>query len=125
MLKSLLIAGLGGFIGTVLRFLTSRYIQLSVVSVFPYGTLAVNIAGSFIIGLLMGLSEKGNLISPEWNIFLTVGICGGFTTFSTLSNDAYILLQNKEMFRFAVYAGLSFVLGLTAVFLGRTVTKMI
>jgi CrcB protein len=125
MLKSVLIAGLGGFIGTVLRFLTSRYIQLSVVSVFPWGTLAVNISGSFIIGLLMGLSEKGNLISPEWNIFLTVGICGGFTTFSTLSNDAYILLQNKEMLRFAAYAGLTFVLGLTAVFMGRAITKLI
>ena len=125
MLKSVLIAGLGGFIGTVLRFLTSRYIQFSVASVFPWGTLAVNIAGSFIIGLLMGLSDKGNLISPEWNIFLTVGICGGFTTFSTLSNDAYILLQNKEMLRFAAYAGLTFVLGLTAVFMGRAVTKMI
>ncbi|MGV8091157.1 MAG: fluoride efflux transporter CrcB [Mangrovibacterium sp.] len=125
MVKSLFIVGLGGFIGTVFRFLISRYIQDSYISVFPWSTFIINIFGSFLIGIFYGMSEKGNLMSPEWRIFLTVGICGGFTTFSSLSNDAFILLQNKELFRLALYASLSFFLGLLAVFLGRTLTKLI
>ena len=125
MIKSVLIVGLGGFIGTTLRYLVSRYFQLHVVSVFPWGTFTVNIIGSFIIGILFGLSEKGDFISPEWRLFLTVGICGGFTTYSTFSNDAFILLQNNEFFRFATYSGLSFILGLFAVFFGRLINKAI
>ncbi len=125
MVKSLLIAGLGGFIGTVLRFLISRYIQVAYVSVFPWGTFVINILGSLMIGIVFGLSEKGNFLSPEWRIFLTIGICGGFTTFSTFSNDAFILMQNKEWLRFTLYATLSFFLGLSAVFFGRGLIKLI
>jgi len=125
MIKSVLIVGLGGFIGTTLRYLVSRYFQLHVVSVFPWGTFTVNIIGSFIIGILFGLSEKGDFLSTEWRLFLTVGICGGFTTYSTFSNDAFILLQNNEFFRFATYSGLSFILGLFAVFFGRLIMKAI
>lgn len=125
MFKSLFIAGLGGFIGTALRFLISRYIQFSYDSVFPWGTFIVNIAGSLLIGVFFGFSEKGNIMSPEWRIFLTIGICGGFTTFSSLSNDAFILLQNKEWLRFAIYPTLSFFFGLSAVFVGRALIKLI
>ena len=125
MVKSFLIAGIGGFLGSGARFLISRYIQFSIISVFPWGTFIVNIIGSFLIGIFYGISEKGNFMSPEWRIFLTVGICGGFTTFSSLSNDAFMLLQNKEFFRFAIYSGLSFFLGLFAVFFGRLIIKII
>ncbi len=125
MVKSLFIAGLGGFIGTVFRFLISRYIQESYISVFPWSTFLINVFGSFLIGIFYGLSEKGNFMSSEWRIFLTVGICGGFTTFSTFSNDALILLQSRELFRVALYTSLSFFLGIVAVFIGRTLTKLI
>lgn len=125
LVKSILIAGFGGFIGTVLRYLVSRYFQLNYISVFPWGTFTVNIIGSFLIGIFYGLSEKGNMMSPEWRVFFTVGLCGGFTTFATLSNDAFILLQGREFFRFAAYAGLSFILGLFAVFFGRLIIKAI
>jgi CrcB protein len=125
MVRSLLIAGLGGFIGTILRFAVTRYIQVSYVSVFPWGTLLVNVVGSFLIGLFLGFSEKGNLMSPEWRLFLTVGLCGGFTTFSSFSNDAIILLQGREMIRFSLYISLSFFLGLISIFLGRILTKLI
>jgi len=123
MIKSMLIAGLGGFIGTIFRFFISRYFQLNYDSVFPWNTLLVNILGSFLIGIIYGISEKGSILSPEWRLFLAVGICGGFTTFSTFSNDAFILLQGKEMLRFASYTGLSFFLGLVAVFVGRSLVK--
>jgi len=125
MLKSILIAGTGGFIGTVLRFLVSRYFQENTFSLFPWGTFTVNIVGSLLIGIFYGMSERGNLLSPDVRIFLTVGICGGFTTFSSLSNDAFILLQEKEWLKLSLYASLSFFLGLVAVYLGRTLIKSI
>ena len=125
MLKSLLIAGTGGFIGTVLRFLVSRYFQENTFSLFPWGTFTVNIIGSLMIGIFYGMSERGNLLSPEIRIFLTVGICGGFTTFSSLTNDAFMLLQEKEWLKVSLYASLSFFLGLVAVYLGRTLIKSI
>jgi len=125
MIKSLLIAGTGGFIGTVLRFLVSRYFQENTFSLFPWGTFTVNIIGSLLIGVFYGMSERGNLLSPEIRIFLTVGICGGFTTFSSLTNDAFMLLQEKEWLKVSLYASLSFFLGLVAVYLGRTLIKSI
>ncbi len=125
MVKLILIVGLGGFIGTVARFLIFRYVQVTFVSVFPWSTIIVNILGSFLIGIFFGLFEKGNIMSQEWRIFLTIGLCGGFTTFSTVTNDAFILLQSKELMKFAAYTSLSFFLGIMAVFVGRSLIKMI
>ena len=125
MFKSIIIAGTGGFIGTVLRFLVSRYFHENTFSLFPWGTFTVNILGSLLIGIFYGMSERGNLLSPDIRIFLTVGICGGFTTFSSLSNDAFILLQDKEWLKLSLYASLSFFLGLVAVYLGRTLIRTI
>jgi CrcB protein len=125
MVKSVITVGLGGFIGTVARFLISRYFQVHVNSVFPWGTFIVNIAGSLLIGFILGLSEKGELFTPETRLFLTVGICGGFTTFSTFSNDALMLAKEQDWMRFVVYSSLSFFLGLFAVYSGRIIAKTI
>lgn len=125
MVRSILIAGFGGFLGTTFRFLISKFIQFHYSSGFPWGTFTVNIVGSLLIGILFGISEKGNFMSPEWRLFLTVGFCGGFTTFSTFSNDAFLLLQGKEFLRFASYAGFSFFFGILAVFFGRFIIKML
>lgn len=124
MLKSILYVGFGGFIGTVARFLTSRYVQENIASVFPWSTFIINIAGSLLIGIIYGISEKGDFMSPDMRLFLAVGICGGFTTFSTFSNDAFILLRQEEWFRFAFYASMSFFLGLLAVYCGRIIIKL-
>jgi CrcB protein len=124
MLKSIMIVGFGGFIGTVARFLVSRYFQVNLTSVFPWSTLIVNIVGCLLIGIIYGISEKGNFMSPEVRLFLTVGICGGFTTFSTFSNDAFLLLRQEEWIRFAFYTSLSFFLGLLAVYAGRLTFKL-
>jgi len=125
MFKTLMIAGTGGFIGTILRFLVSRYFQENTLSLFPWGTLSVNISGSLLIGIFYGLSERGNILSPDVRIFLTVGICGGYTTFSTLANDSFMLLQEKEWLKLSLYTTLSFFLGLVAVYLGRIIIKSI
>ena len=124
MVKSILIVGFGGFIGTVARFLISRYFQLNYSTVFPWSTLTVNILGSLIIGIIYGLSEKGDILSPEFRLFMAVGICGGFTTFSTFSNDAFMLIRQDEWFRFALYTSLSFFLGLMAIYAGRFIIKL-
>ncbi len=117
--------GLGGFLGTIGRYLVLRYFQLNFETAFPWGTLVVNIGGSFLIGIFYGLSERSHIMPAEWRLFLTVGLCGGFTTFSTVSNDAFILLQGKEILRMASYIGFSFFLGILAVFMGRTLIKII
>ncbi len=106
-------------LGTIARYLISRHFQLHVASVFPWGTLAVNVAGCLLVGIIYGISEKGSFLSPEMRLFLTVGICGGLTTFSTFSNDAFLLVRQQEWIRFALYASLSLFLGLVAVYAGR------
>lgn len=125
MVRSMLFAGIGGFIGTVLRFLVSKYFQVNFDTVFPWGTLVINIAGSFLIGIFLGIFEKGFIMSSEWRLFFTVGICGGFTTFSTFSNDSFMLLQNKEILKFSLYAGMSFVFGIVSVLIGKNLIEAI
>jgi fluoride exporter len=125
MVKSIMIVGLGGFIGTVARFLISRYFQVNVTSVFPWSTFVVNIIGCLLIGIIYGVSEKSEVLSPEIRLFLTVGICGGFTTFSTFSNDSFMLIREQEWFRFALYTSLSIFIGLMAVYVGRFIIKLI
>lgn len=125
MLKSILMVGMGGFIGTVARFLIARYFQFNVNSAFPWSTFIVNIVGCLLIGIIYGLSEKGNMWSPDVRLFLTVGICGGFTTFSTFSYDSFLMVQEQDWFRFALYTSLSIFIGLMAVYGGRLIIKFI
>lgn len=123
MFKAMIIAGLGGFLGTCLRFLTGKLAHAITSSAFPWGTFAVNITGSFVIGIFFGLAEKSHVISPAMSAFLITGFCGGFTTFSSFSDDMYLLLQQKQWLSFGLYTALSFVLGLALVWAGRSIVK--
>ena len=125
MLRLILIVGAGSFIGGVARFLASRFIQNLTISSFPLGTFLVNITGCFLIGAFYGLSERGNLLNDELRIFLTVGLCGGFTTFSAFTNENVSLLRDGNFFHFLLYTGLSLFLGITATYLGNLTTKLI
>ena len=124
MWRILLIIGTGSFLGGVSRFLLSRFMQNMFLSSFPYGTFAVNILGSLLIGFLYGLSVKENILTPEWRMFLTVGFCGSFTTFSTFIHENVALLRDGDFIHFVFYTGLSIFLGITAVFFGHWITKM-
>jgi fluoride exporter len=125
MVKSLLIVGFGGGIGSMARYLCQKYLYQWHPSPFPWGTFLVNILGCFLIGLFYGLSEKGNLLSPEWRLLLVTGFCGGYTTFSTFAYENIALLKSNDFLYFGLYSIGSLVLGITATFLGMAIYKLI
>jgi fluoride exporter len=124
MIKTLLLVGTGGFFGSVSRFLASRFMQNYFPSAFPFGTFFVNITGCFLIGLIYGFSERSSLLTSNWKLFLAVGFCGGFTTFSTFANENLALLRDGEFFNFLLYTSLSVFLGIAATFIGVLITKI-
>ena len=124
MLKQLLLIGTGGFIGSVARFLVSRLnTRIDWLSI-PMGTLTVNVVGSLLIGFLIGISEKSPILTVEWRMFLMVGLCGGFTTFSSFSGENLVLMKNGQILPLLLYTGLSIFLGFIAVYLGYISTKL-
>jgi len=123
--RILLLIGSGSFIGGISRFLTSRYIQQHVLSDFPFGTFVVNILGCFLIGMFFGISQRAEVLSIEARMFLTVGFCGGFTTFSTFSNESLAMIRDGNIFYVALYAGGSVVIGILATYLGILIVNTI
>jgi CrcB protein len=121
-MKMILAVGLGSFIGGISRYLITLLIQNKFLSTFPYGTLFVNISGCFLIGVVYALSDKGNM-SPVWRIFLATGIMGGYTTFSSFSNETVSMLRDAEYLPAFSYVAFSIILGLTATFAGISLIK--
>lgn len=118
MLKTLFIIGAGGFLGSIARYLTQIVVERYLHSSFPWGTFAANIAGSFIIGAVYALSERGNLLTPEVRMFMAVGFCGGFTTFSSFAYNNLTMISENNYFQLLANVGLSLFFGISAVFLG-------
>ncbi len=122
MIKTLLLIGSGGFAGSVLRYLATRWVQAGAAGGFPWGTLAVNLAGCFAIGLLFGAAERGG-IGEGWRFFLMTGLLGGFTTFSAFSAETFAMLRSGELAFAGIYVAASVVAGLAATWLGVTLIK--
>lgn len=120
----LLMIGTGGFLGSVARYLSSNYINLLFSSHFPYGTLTVNIIGCLIIGIAVGLFERFDVLFIEWRLFVAVGFCGGFTTFSAFALENISLLQAGKYASFAIYSTLSFTTCLISVLIGLFMSKI-
>jgi CrcB protein len=110
-MRNMLLVGLGGFVGSVLRYGFSGWLhRLFSTGLFPVGTLGVNIVGSFFIGLLGGLSDQVEFFDPQIRVFLLMGLLGGFTTFSTFSYETLAMFHDGQY----LYAGLNLLLHLAA-----------
>ena len=120
-MKVFLVA-IGSGLGGVLRYLVPCWIGAA--KGFPWATLTVNVVGSLLIGLLSGLlARHGGPSAESIRCFAVVGFCGGFTTFSTFSNETFRMLENNQWLSAAGYVGLSVAAGLVAVFVGYLISK--
>lgn len=124
MLRTILFIGTGGFLGTVARFLFSKLSQQMFQTTFPIGTLIVNLTGCFILGIIYGLMERGELFSSDVRLFLTVGFCGGFTTFSTFAFENANMLRDGNFTQVALYTGISVIIGIAALIAGGVTTRL-
>ncbi|MGM9529582.1 MAG: fluoride efflux transporter CrcB [Phascolarctobacterium sp.] len=115
---SLVIVALGGALGAVSRFLMGNAISKAVGSALPYGTFGINVVGCFAMGLLMTVIVDRELLPVAWRLFLCVGFLGGFTTFSSFSYEALMLLTEGRLLAALTYVGGSILLGLTAAAVG-------
>ena len=119
---SILLVAFGGALGSVSRYLLGTWIQsVSKTIHFPFGTLAVNLIGCFVIGFLSHLADARSAFTTESRALVFVGVLGGFTTFSSFGNDTINLLRDGEMFNALANVGANVILGLALVWLGRTV----
>lgn len=120
----IIFVGLGGFVGTVCRYLISLWMK-PLSGEFPFGTLLINLVGAFLIGTISQISEEYTPFNNNLYLFLTVGVCGGFTTFSTFSLESVNLLEKGKTVPALVYMVISVVICITAVTLAKVMVKNI
>ncbi len=124
-MTKILVVGLGGFLGAIARYGLTGLVHRRLSAAFPYGTLAVNVLGCLGIGVVLHLVEDRSMLGPTARLFVAIGILGGFTTFSSFGYETFELLEDRE-YRLALMnvAG-NVVLGLVAVWIGRTLPRAI
>jgi CrcB protein len=123
-MKQIALVFVSGGLGSVLRFLVSKTFN-GYFHNFFLGTFIVNILGCLLIGLILGISFKHNYLTQNQTLLLATGFCGGFTTFSSFAFENHSLLKTGEFYGFALYLGLSVLLGIAAVAIGLWVSKML
>ena len=122
MWKAALIVGAGSFIGGAARFLVYRAMENVTFVSLPWDTMLVNIIGCLLVGIIIGIFDKGHM-SLDMKRFLALGICGGFTTFSTFIHENLMFLSGKRFIQCVLYASLSFALGMIAAYLGHLIVR--
>ncbi len=121
-MRGFILIFIGGGLGSVFRFLISKYLEISKGS-FPWATLIANFIGCFLIGLLLGWGLKNQNFRSEIFLFTTIGFCGGLTTFSSLSMENMLFLKSGDYFSFIAYSLLSLIGGILFVGLGHLLFK--
>lgn len=121
-MASCLMVGIGGFFGSILRYLISL-IPLGDQGTFPYKTLITNVIGAFLIGLVVALSLKNANFNERYVLLLKTGFCGGFTTFSTFSQESVSLIQNGKGLLAILYIVASVLLCILAIYLAQFMVK--
>jgi CrcB protein len=120
-LKEFLLVGIGGAIGSMLRYGTG--LLLKHITDFPAGTFVVNMVGSFLMGIIAGAAANDPRFQQHWQLLLAIGLCGGFTTFSALSLEGLQYLQQHKVVLFLLYAFTSISLGMCLTLLGYKMIK--
>ena len=121
-MKQVLLVFIGGGVGSALRYLVGKFLKTST-SGFPWGTFSVNVLGSLLIGILMGVALKNSSFSENQTLLLITGFCGGFTTFSAFAYENQVFLKEGDFTSFFIYTLGSITLGLAAVFLVLFISK--
>jgi CrcB protein len=124
MIKNILLIGIGGGAGSILRYLCQKWAYQLYPHSFPWGTFVVNIIGCFLIGLFWGLAFKTFAANESWKLFLMTGICGGFTTFSAFTLESVGLLKEQKTGLFFSYIIASVVLGILATYGGMKISRL-
>lgn len=124
-MKLYLIVTLGSGIGGLLRYVISDLAYKHSSSLFPYGTLTVNVVGSFFLGLIIFYLDSLKLVSSEMRLFLTIGICGGLTTFSTFSYETVKLIQDSQYLIAGTNILLNVFVTILAVLLAAFISKLL
>ena len=123
MIKMMLIAGAGGFVGTCCRYLVTRWCAMMFSGTWPLGTFLVNIVGCFVFGVLLGLFEKTQTVSTTESLLLVTGVCGGFTTFSAFAGEVCLLGDKGQFVTSLVYLLASVAIGVIMVIAGRALIR--
>ena len=116
---------LGGGLGAIIRYLVIEQVNKLFLVAFPFGTIAVNVIGAFLIGLLSSYLAERFDVSENIKMFLIVGFCGGFTTFSSFNIEFYQLFSSGEILSSLIYVTTTFVLTVVAFYIGVSLLKLI
>jgi fluoride exporter len=126
MLSRILLVGVGGFVGSIVRYLAGGAVYgLFRKPVFPAGTLFVNLSGCLIIGFLGGLAESRQLFSAEFRLLIFIGFLGGYTTFSTFSYEVFQLLRDGQLTLALTNAVVHVIAGVFCVWLGMVLSRLV